>query len=433
MAFTSTGSPARRPRLQYPQPHGSSSSSLDGMEKVIPSFQSFSNSSIKYVDKPLPPVPTRPSSDYSQQGAIIETYTKSDRKNSIPSTPSIYIQSISYSSSTSHLPPPVPPKPFYKQHQHHSSASLRTRDKDARFKSDFDQYARNHKDASFPRAPKSPTSYANGGNELEYGKRHIAEQQSDRYKELLPQQLRSPTPPGFKAFPYDAILELQANMDPIEFDHELIPPPLTLRDSPQPESPSSRFSLNSDEDDDSRHSVAGDSFLSHFRMKPSSLETRPSSKDSRKPPSSLGKELGLSFNTVDNYNARTKRISNLAKEKSNNIRNTFLNMYPKYSKHLPGSKTSQGRPLRIIPSVERTAGGPDTPHPATVPASPPTGKAKTFSAIQNHNVQFREVLDTATLGITRTKSDKRRRALKKSITLVGAADPVGDVKDHEWL
>ncbi|KAI9720395.1 MAG: hypothetical protein M1812_002901 [Candelaria pacifica] len=433
MTSTPTGSPSRRPRLQYPQPHGSSSSSLGGMEKAIPSFQSFSNSSIKYVDKPLPPVPARPSSDYSQQGEIIETYTKIDRKSVVSSTPSIYVQSPSYRSSTSHLPPPVPPKQFYKQHRHHSSASLRTRDKNAGLTLDLSNDTKVHNEGHSTGSPENSASYANSKNEGNIGKIHIADQQSDQYKELLPSQSRAPTPPGFKAFPYDPTLELHPNMDPIEFDYELVPPPLTLRTSPDSENPTSHFSVNSDDDDDDRHSVTRDSFLSHFRLKPSSLDSRPSPKDSRKPPSSLVKEKASSSNTLESPTKRTKRFSSLAKEKSNNLRNTFLSMYPKYSKHLSGSKTSEGRPLRIIPSVERTMGGPDTPHPATTPTSPPTGKTKAFSVIQGHNVQIRTVLDTATLGITRNKSEKKRRALKKSITVVGKADPIGDVKDHEWL
>ncbi len=424
MATTPTGSPSRRPRLQYPQPHGSSSSSLGGMEKVVPSFQSFSNSSIQYVDKPLPPVPTRHSSDYdySPQGEIIETYTKINRKSSMPGIPSIYVQPASYSSSASQLPSPVPSKPFYRQHQHHSSASLRTGSKDARLSLDSDNDSRIH-------AYTYETELLETSAERAIGKSPIADHQLDQPQELNPPRVRSPTPPGFKAFPYDTTLKLQANMDPVEFDYELVPPPLNLRTSPEPERPTSRFSSNSDDDsDDDSHSVARDSFLSHFRLKPSSLESRPSSKGSRRPPSSLGKDPALDTDTIESPTGKTKRFSSLAKEKSNTLRNTFLSMYPKYSKHSPRLKTS-----RFIPSEERTMGGPDTPYPATTPTSPPTGKAKTFSVTQGHNLQLREVLDTATLGVTRSKAEKRRRALKNSISLVGKAEPLGDVKDHEWL
>lgn len=265
---------------------------------------------------------------------------------------------------------------------------------------------------------------------------HIANQQAEQYQAILPPRI--PTPPGFKALLYDKTLDHAVKTDPIEgasFDHELIPPPLTLKTSL--DRPQSRFSQNSDSDEEGtdRNSVARDSFLSHFRLKPSSLGSRPSSKGSRNPPSSLGKETPPSADSSESPTGRKKRLSTLAKEKSNNLRNTLLKIYPKYSKRLSGSETSQGRLFRIIPSKERTVGGPDTPYPAMAPTSPPTGKLKAFSGIQGHNNQIREVIDTATLGITRNKSEKRRKALKKSIVFVGKVDPsgYGTVADHEWL
>ncbi|KAI9873830.1 MAG: hypothetical protein M1830_010550 [Pleopsidium flavum] len=464
-------SPSRRPALRNEE----SSSSLIGLEKVmptaVPSFRTFQRSLPKLTnkDKPLPPVPRKPSSVYSSQhDDLIDSYFGLGPKDEVlPSE--IYLQPVTYSSSTPQIALGDPSKlSAYQQLQQPLSAPLRLENHPA------------------PTPPLKPAK--------EQSRDHIIPTQTPPNESLLPETIaqktrlfdhiavkrqfdlqraepppRLQTPPGFKAFLYDAEYKqyprpaTERSTDLV--DQSLVPPPLSLRKSQQSdEVESSHFSISSsDSDDEGLHTGIRDSVRAYARKALHLHKSSAEEKETKRVMSVASAKYP--FMDPTSSSRRQSKFGSISTERRASIQQGITNMYDKISTWSPIPTTNKKRatiprearspaipitpyqqlgrkawepapkspkspkhkspkaknPYAILGTSRRAVKEPDTPYPHTAVPEQQDGKG---SALQDrtNKPKFR-----------RTASEKRRDDLKKKIVVVGAADQYPDGRVNHWM
>ena len=200
----------------------------------------------------------------------------------------------------------------------------------------------------------------------------------------------------------DELAQAEEQHSPIE--EKLMPPPLVLRKSSLSNRPTSRFSMDSDEDwgSDTRSS-----FLSTFR-KPSSskvYQVTESNGDGRR---SRKRPLFSPLSIPNKFTASTD-----GEDEASSCR--FMSRYLRPKQGAADSPIPRG--ARILPTSARRPSGPDTPHPhqANGFQSPQSPTARAKSAMQRRASQLKAVVQKAKRTCLRSPSERRRHQLRQHV------------------
>lgn len=444
------------------------------MPTAVPSFRTFQKSLPKYMDKdkPLPPVPRKASSVYSsQQDDLVDSYFGLGPKDELLPA-KIYLQPVTYSSSTPQIPLGDPSKlSAYQQLLQPLSAPLRLENQPAptlRPKPAKEQ-PREHINPT--RTPTKETILAGTIAQETRVFGHMAvKRQFDLQRAEPPARLR--TPPGFKAFLYDANYKqypkpiTERGTDVV--DQSLVPPPLTLRKSHESdEVESSHFSISSsDSDDEDLHTGIRDSVRAYARKALHLPKSSPEEKETKRVMSVASAKYP--FMDPTSSSRRASRFGSISSERRASLQQGLSNMYDRVAKistwspipttnkkratiprearspaipitpyqqlgtkawepapkspKSPKHKPPKGKtPFAILSTSRRVVKGPDTPYPHTAASEQRSGKGPALQDLLNKPK------------LRRTASEKRRDNLKKKIVVVGAADQYPDGRVNQWM
>ncbi|KAI9813105.1 MAG: hypothetical protein M1827_004325 [Pycnora praestabilis] len=422
--------PRRRPQLV--RDHGSSSStSLSGMEKPVQSFQSFSNSSITYMDKPLPSVPRRPSSIYSQEEQIIDSYASRQNPKDLTYTTAIYLQPATKSSSISKLPFTETSRPPLAQKYNPSSISLNTDRKLSKPASRLvADCATNERQSRRRKSPLSPTLKDMIAAEEEID-RLDAQKWAEEHQALLTSASTLGTSESIASLsPSMGQGHGEVNGDPANTNGDLVPmpSPAVHRESSEQDRPVSHFSLNSEPEDTKISFLAArDSFLARI-PKPIKHSKTDHQEDALAPVAVAmgGKGSRSATNTERNWSTTTEENPTL-QEKVTHVYSKYLGRATEIRNgtHLPRSEK--------LAMDEKIMKGPRPFHPSRSPPSPLSPTAEVVSAVHIHGAQVRSTLCRARRCIVRTKSEKRRDNLRSQIVVIRKTAPHPDDRVIPWM
>ena len=259
----------RRPPLQH---ETSSSSPLNGMEKVIRRssvpFDIFEDLIEKYLDKPLPPTPRKPSSVYSTREEEIIDFYGERRPRDETEPAQIFLKPTNYSISTTRTWNTKPARPQLNYQAHADSDSIVDR-WHTRQRTDRPTEVRTASATSLRRSRSSRAddfAVANATNKPRKSTRK-AETLANDYRDTLRKRL--PAPPIIEAIPYYPENDffpspISATITDV-VDHSLLPHPLSFS-SLESERPSSHFSMtSSDSDTDGIHQGIRNSLKAYAR------------------------------------------------------------------------------------------------------------------------------------------------------------------------
>ena len=482
----------RRPPLQQEE---SASSSLNGMEQVISRssipFDIFEDMIEKYLDKPLPPTPRKPSSVYStHKEEIIDSYRESRPRDEIEPT-EIFLEPTTYSSSTSKITNTKPARP---QINHQAQAESDTvvdrwhtrqrtdRTTEVRIRS-ASNLRRSHSSRAGNFVEGSPTNKPRKSSKK-------AETLAKDYRDEL--RGRSPAPPVIEAIPYYSDNDyfpspISATITDV-VDHSLIPQPLRVS-SLDSERPSSHFSItSSDSDTDRIHHGVRDSLKAYarkaFHLPKASAEEKEReriisiaeakypfmSPPSSRRPSRLGSiasqrrasiQQGLShmYDTITSLSIGPSKPKSSAEAKkrgliSRELRSpaipttAYQQLGPKawetpkspkvkspIKRHFSFRSGSQqsattSRPSSPVPSQDSKLRPPRSPRS---PLSPRLVTSKLAAAVHGGTAQVGSLLGIESPAQQEAKLEQRREQLKKQIVVIGAADQYPDGRVNRWV
>jgi len=464
-------SPMRHPPLRNEQ---SSSSSLNGLEMVLPgrsaSSRSFQDSIIEdlNIDKPLPPTPPRrkASSVYSSgHDDLIASYLGLVARNEGPPS-DVYLQPIIYSSSNPEIPTSNASKlSTYQKLQEPLSAPLPVEHQPA----SAQRPKPTKREASDHRHPKqSPTLSENIAHDTKVLDNVAVKRRFEAQRAVGPPQL--PTLPGFKAVLYDS--EQKRHAQPSSrgskevIDRSLVPPPLSLRKSQLSDDiESSHFSASSSgSDDGTLHTGLRQSLRAYARK---ALHLRKSTAEEKETKRVMS-VASAKYPFMDALSAprRASKFGSLSSERRASIQQGLSNVYhgvAKISTWTP-MPTSKQKKRDTIPRDVRSPAIPITPYQQLgpkawepAPKSPKSPKqkkkkppkGKTPFAILSSNRREAKGPDTPyphpegqspdeptpehQPKLKRTASERRRDELKSKIVVVRSADQHLDGKVTHWM
>ncbi|KAI9835169.1 MAG: hypothetical protein M1819_002539 [Sarea resinae] len=392
--------------------HSGSSSSISGLE--IPSFQTFSNSSLKYVTKPLPPVPRRASSVYSEEEKIIDSYAMPSDAD-LPTLPqTFYSQPKPHSLSTSQLPLEAPQKfDFYAQKKH-SSALLKTH-----AQSSPAPLVREHNGHCSeywnPGQREALRAFPDEFSKREYrlAQREKALQLSRSYHSLINPPRRSESPPNVKAVPYDDGEKQHYTRRPKEAPVSPRRPQRSLpsRESTTKDSQMSFFDFESE--DESPLPGRRETLANRLRnSKASFMNVDPKNAGSIVQNSAkLSKMLNptnLRQDPMDRWSRRQgRRFTAAYPEKSKSTMELSLDPYTR----------------RRYPAAEEEDDWDGRPHPQRLSMAMHQSKDRIASVLHNGGQHMREVIESSWERVANTKAQRRKARLKKSIRVVDGIPP----------
>ncbi|KAA6415588.1 MAG: hypothetical protein FRX48_00304 [Lasallia pustulata] len=474
-------SPMRRPPLQHEE---SASSSLNGMEKVISRgsipFDIFEDLIEKYLDKPLPPTPRKPSSVYStHKEEIIDSYRERRHRSEIEST-EIFLKPTTYSAGISKISNMKPERPQLAQQAHAESDSIverwhtrqraqRTTEVGTGSASKLHRSHSSHADNSVDGSPTNKPRVSS----------RKAEALANDYRDAL--RGRSPAPPVIEAIPYYPENDyfpspISATITDV-VDHSLIPHPLRVS-SLESERPSSHFSMtSSDSDPDRIHLRVRDSLKAYarkaFRLPKASAEEiereriisiaeakyplmsppssrRPSRLESIASQRRASIQQGLShmYDTITSFSIGSSKPKSGTETSSSQIwrelrspaipTTAYQQLGPKAweAPKSPRIKSPSKRhnPFRSGSQESATANRQSSPaptqnskaRPPPSPRSPRLVASKIAAALHGGTAQVGSLLRIETPAQQEAKLEQRREQLKKKIVMIGAADQYPD-------
>ena len=472
----------RRPPFRH---EDSSPSSLNGMEKVISQssvpFDIFEDLVEKYLDKPLPPTPRKPSSVYStQKEEIIESYVERGPKHEIEPS-EIFLQPITYGPSASRIPSTKPARPHLDQRVHAESDSIIERwrmnpryDGPTEGRSGSEPNGRGRRS----RRAKNPVEISPS---VKLGKSNRkAETHAQEYEDAL--RRRAPAPPIIEAVPYYS--EHDYFPSPISatitdlVDHSLMPQPLRFS-SLDSERPSIHFStMSSDSDADTIHHGVRDSLRAYARKAFHLPKASPEEKETNRIMSVAEAKYPL---MSPQPSRRQSRLGSIASQRRASIQQGLSQMYdtliglsigaakPKPSTEMkraqiprelrspaipstayqqlgrrawetpksPKLKSPSKRHLSFRSSSQQSAstsrGRSPTPSRDSKPRSPRSVTGKLAAAMHDGTAQVESFLGIESPALQQAKREERREQLKRKIVVIGTADQYPDGRVNRWM
>lgn len=488
-------SPMRRPPLQHEE---SASSSLNGLEKVISRgsipFDIFEDLIEKYLDKPLPPTPRKPSSVYSRHmEEIVGSYRDSRPRDEIEPT-EFFLKPTTYDSSTSRILDTRPARPQL-NHQAHAESDTVVDRWHTRQRTDRTTEVRSGSASNLRRSRSSRIDSFVGRSPFAKPKKSTrkAETLATEYREAL--RGRSPAPPVIEAIPYYSENDyfpspISATITDV-VDHSLMPQPLRVS-SFDSERPSSHFSMtSSDSDTDRVHHGVRDSLKAYarkaFHLPKASAEDKEReriisnaeakypymSPPSSRRPSRLGSiasqrrasiQQGLShmYDTITSlsigpakmkYSTDAKKRAQISKElRSPAIPTTAYQQLgtkawetPKSPKS-PKLKSPSKRHFSFRSGSQQSAassrqGSPTpsqcskarSPRSPMSPRSPRVVTSKIAAAVHGGTAQVGSLLGIESSARQEARTEQWREQLKKKIVMIGTADQYPDGRVDRWV
>lgn len=484
--------PMRRPPLQHEE---SASSSLNGLEKVISHgsipFDIFEDLIEKYLDKPLPPTPRKPSSVYSRHiEEIVDSYHDSRPRDEIEPT-ELYLKPTTYESSTSKTSNTRPARAQL-NHQAHADSDTIVDRWHTRQRTDRTTEVRSGSASNLRRSRSSRADNPVERSPLIMPRRSTrkAEALATEYRDAL--RGRSPAPPVIEAIPYYSENDyfpspISATITDV-VDHSLMPQPLRVS-SFDSERPSSHFSMTSSDSDTNRfHHGVRDSLKAYarkaFHLPKASAEEKERerimsnaeakyplmSPSSSRRPSRLGSiasqrrasiQQGLShmYDTITSLSigpsklkgsTDAKKRAQISKElrspaipttayqqlgtkawetpKSPKVKSPSKKHFSFHSSSQKSAASSrQGSPTRSQGSKARPPRSPMSPR------SPRVVTSKIAAAVHGGTAQVGSLLGIDTPARQEAKTEQRREQLKKTIVVIGTADQCPDGRVDRWV
>ncbi|KAI4136036.1 MAG: hypothetical protein LQ347_000155 [Umbilicaria vellea] len=485
-------SPMRRPPIQHEE---STSSSLNGLEKVISHgsipFDIFEDLVEKYLDKPLPPTPRKPSSVYSRHlEDIVDSYHDRRPRDEIEST-EFFLKPTTYDSSTSRISNTKPARPQLNDQAHAESDTIVDR-WHTRQRTDRTPEVRSGSASNLRRSRSSRADNFVERTPLIKPRKSTrkAETLATEYRDAL--RGRSPAPPVIEAIPYYAENDyfpspMSATITDV-VDQSLVPQPLRVS-SFDSERPSSHFSMTSSGSDmDRAHHGVRDSLKVYarraFHLPKASVEEKERerimsnaeakyplmSPPSSRRPSRLGSiasqrrasiQHGLShmYDTITSLAMGPSKIQSstdpmkraqISKElrspaipttayqqlgtkawetpKSPKVKSPSKKHFSfRSSSQKSAASSRQGSPTPSQGSKARSLRSPMSPR------SPRVVTSKIAAAVHGGTAQVGSLLGIDTPARQEAKTEQRRERLKKTIVVIGNADPYPDGRVDRWV